>query len=105
MKTDKIVFGVILIILGVLFLFANLNLISWDFVSGLWKLWPLVLVLWGLDLIIKENHLLKTLLFLLLVLIAFVVYFYSEKEKITTSSIGEDHAYATFSHNSELCNY
>ena len=98
MKTDKIVFGVILIILGVLFLFANLNLISWGFVSGLWKLWPLVLVLWGLDLVIHENQLIKTVLFLFLVLLAFVIYFYSYRGKLATFSTGGDNARASFSH-------
>ncbi len=76
MKTDKIVLGITLIILGILFLFANLHMLDWSFISGLWKLWPLVLILWGLDLMLKDSPLFKTILFLLIVLGAFVLYFY-----------------------------
>ncbi len=104
MKTDKIVLGVILIILGVLFLFANLNFISWDFVSGLWKLWPLVLVLWGLNLVIKEKPLLKTILFLLLVLVAFVVYFYTYRGKLTRFTYGGDNARTTLPYSARIYN-
>lgn len=76
MRADKIVLGVSLIILGILFLFANLHIIDWRFISGLWKLWPLILVLWGLDIILKESPLVKTILFLLVILGAFVLYFF-----------------------------
>lgn len=96
MKTNKIVFGVTLILLGILFLFANLNLISWDFVSGMWKLWPLVLVLWGLDLVITDNTLLKTILFLLLILLAFFVYFYKYEGKLAVLNSGGDNAGTPF---------
>lgn len=104
MNVDKIVFGVILIILGILFLFANLNLLSWDFVTGLWKLWPLVLVLWGLDLVIKGNKVLKTILFLFIVLISFVIYFYSQKDTYLQTSTGKDHALSPYNRSTDIYN-
>ncbi len=86
MRADKIVLGVSLIILGILFLFANLHIIDWRFISGLWKLWPLILVLWGLDIILKEAPLIKTILFLLVVLGAFVLYFFRMNSQQDTYS-------------------
>jgi len=103
MKTDKIVIGTVLIILGILFLFASLNILSWQFVLGLWKLWPLILVLWGLDMIIKESHFLKTVLFLLLILLSFLVYFYAEKGKMLPNSFGEDQSWLPYHSKTYKC--
>ncbi len=91
MKADKIILGVTLILFGILFLFANLHILDWNFISGLWKLWPLVLVLWGLDLILKESPLLKTIIFLLLVLGAFVLYFFKMSSEMDSYSLKGGH--------------
>ncbi len=99
MKTDRIILGISLIILGILFLFANLHILDWKFISGLWKLWPLVLVLWGLDLILKHSPLLKTILFLLIVLGAFVLYFFkmsSEMDNFSLKKGARNYALSSF---------
>ena len=42
---DRLVWGLILIAVGVLFLLQNvLNIEVWDYA---WKFWPLILILWG----------------------------------------------------------
>jgi len=43
-QRDNLIWGVILIILGLLFLLDNLGFDAWRF---LFKLWPLILIIWG----------------------------------------------------------
>jgi len=50
MKYRNIFWGVILILVGILFTMENLNLINFN-VRELWRLWPVVLVLWGISII------------------------------------------------------
>jgi hypothetical protein len=50
MKYRNIFWGVILILIGVLFTLENFNLIDFS-VRELWRLWPVVLVLWGISII------------------------------------------------------
>ena len=45
--------GVFLLILGLIFLSATLDIIPW---SGIWKLWPLVLIAIGISFIIRRRH-------------------------------------------------
>lgn len=48
MKFRNIFWGIILILLGVLFTLENLNVIDFNWYN-LWRLWPVVLVLWGIS--------------------------------------------------------
>jgi hypothetical protein len=50
MKYRNIFWGVILILVGILFTLENLNVIYFN-VSELWRLWPVVLILWGISII------------------------------------------------------
>jgi len=50
MKYRNIFWGVILILIGILFTLENLNLIYFN-VRELWRLWPVVLILWGISII------------------------------------------------------
>ncbi len=50
MRYRNIFWGVILILIGVLFTLENLNLIYFDF-RELWRLWPVVLILWGVSIL------------------------------------------------------
>lgn len=54
MKAKHLFWGLLFISLGVLILINNFSGIYWDWIS-LWKLWPLVFVLWGLAIIVKGN--------------------------------------------------
>ncbi len=48
----KVVWGVILILIGLGFLLANFGFISYDF----WKFWPLILVLIGASMLLKDDE-------------------------------------------------
>jgi len=43
-QRDALVWGIILIVIGVLFTLSNLNIDIWD---SLARLWPVVLIVWG----------------------------------------------------------
>jgi len=58
MKFRNIFWGVILVFIGVLFLLQNFDVIHFAWRS-LWRLWPVVLVLWGVS-IIPANNWIKT---------------------------------------------
>lgn len=41
---DPLAWGIILIVIGLIFLFNNLDIGIWDFTA---RLWPLILIFWG----------------------------------------------------------
>lgn len=54
MKAKHIFWGFLFISLGILILTNNISGIYWDWL-GLWKLWPLLLILWGIGIMVKNN--------------------------------------------------
>lgn len=71
MKYRNIFWGVILILVGVLFILQNLHVIDFEWVR-LWRLWPVILVLWGVS-ILPANNWIKS--GLLVIVLAGSVYF------------------------------
>ena len=43
-KKDSLIWGAILIVVGTIFFLENFHIDVWDYV---WKLWPVVLIVWG----------------------------------------------------------
>jgi len=54
MKPKHLFWGVLFISIGILILLNNYGSIGEDW-SEFWKLWPLILVLWGIGLLVKNN--------------------------------------------------
>ena len=75
MKFRNIFWGMILILVGILFTLENLNVIDFDWYN-LWRLWPVVLVLWGVS-IIPVKNIVKVVL-VLIVLAASTLYMMQE---------------------------
>ena len=68
MKYKNVFWGVILVILGILFILKNLSLIYFSW-GDIWSLWPVLLILWGISILpIKSG--VKLLLSLVAVVIA-----------------------------------
>lgn len=63
MKFRNIFWGVILIFIGILFFLQNLHLIHFEWIN-LWRLWPVIFVLWGIS-ILPTNSWLKLILTML----------------------------------------
>lgn len=43
-KRDSLVWGIVLIALGTIFLLDRFGLDAWD---AVWKFWPVILIVWG----------------------------------------------------------
>lgn len=54
MKFRNIFWGIILILVGILFTLENLNIIDFEWYN-LWRLWPVILVLWGVSILPVKN--------------------------------------------------
>jgi hypothetical protein len=60
---------VLLIAIGVFFLLSNLGLITWDFWEAVGRLWPIVLIALGLDLLVGRRSLLGSALVVLVTIV------------------------------------
>ncbi len=73
MKTRHVFWGLFFISLGLLVLLNNLDVINWDW-YGLWKLWPIVFVIWGISILIKNNIARSILAGIIAVLLALAIF-------------------------------
>lgn len=55
MNNRRLIGGIILIILGILFLLTNLGYIGFDVLLGIFDLWPLLLVVAGVNILFNKN--------------------------------------------------
>jgi len=68
----SIVWAVILIAAGAVFLLNNFGLLPWSIWDTMWRFWPVFLIIWGLQVIFGRSWLASLLIGLLsLVLVAF----------------------------------
>ena len=51
MKANKIISGLTLLLIGIILLANTLNILEWSVWLNIIKLWPLLLVSWGISLI------------------------------------------------------
>ena len=54
MKAKHLFWGLLFISLGILVLINNFSGLQWNWID-LWKLWPLLFILWGLGIMVKDN--------------------------------------------------
>lgn len=60
-RREGVAWPTLLIIVGAFFLLKNFNIVNWHGWGSLWKLWPLILVAIGVDLIFKNRPLWVTI--------------------------------------------
>ncbi|NWF90017.1 MAG: hypothetical protein HXY50_11230 [Ignavibacteriaceae bacterium] len=73
MKPKHIFWGVFLVTLGTLILISNFALVDLN-LSQLWKLWPLVLIFWGISYIINKDFVKILLAVVIGILLALSIY-------------------------------
>ncbi|MHB8869769.1 MAG: LiaI-LiaF-like domain-containing protein [Thermoleophilia bacterium] len=56
MTVGRLIPGAILVILGGLFLTANFGYLDWGVVASIWMLWPLILILIGIQLVFGKRQ-------------------------------------------------
>lgn len=69
----NIFWGSILVIMGIMFFLDQLNLIDFEWYM-VWQLWPLILILLGINLI-PMNDYLKLVISIVFIIIAFILVF------------------------------
>lgn len=55
MRSDKIVWGLILVFVGTILLLDNFNVIDFYWRS-IWRLWPVLLIIWGAEMLFARNN-------------------------------------------------
>ncbi|MGA2911459.1 MAG: DUF5668 domain-containing protein [Candidatus Levyibacteriota bacterium] len=75
------VLGLVILFIGILFLFNNLGLVPWSVWNGLWKFWPVIIILIGIKMFAGRSLLSRILLTLLLIFVfagvlAYILYYY-----------------------------
>ena len=60
MNNRRLIGGIVLIILGILFLLTNLGYISFDVLFGIFDLWPLLFVIAGINILFNKKMYLPT---------------------------------------------
>ncbi len=64
MNKEKIAPGLILIGIGLLFVLRNLGIIHWWTIGSLWRFWPLILVVVGINIIFRSHPVVTTVTWL-----------------------------------------
>lgn len=62
---EKLTNGIILIGIGILFLLSNFGIIQWSIFNVFLQLWPLILIVIGINLILKKNRIIIVITWLL----------------------------------------
>lgn len=68
--------GIIIILIGIIWLLSNLNIFSFSVVDvlirSLARLWPLLLIGFGLNILLRDNSVLKTIVWLIILTVIFL---------------------------------
>ena len=67
--SPDIVGALILITVGILLLLNNLNLVPWSIWQDLWQFWPVLLILWGVQMVFGPSLIGKLITFCITVLV------------------------------------
>ena len=70
-KGSNAIGALILISAGVIFLLNNFGFLPWSIWSDLWRLWPMFLIFWGLQLIFAKSKIANIIIFLISTTIIF----------------------------------
>lgn len=78
--TARSAWAIILIILGIYFLLSNFNIVSREFIAGIVRAWPALLVFWGIEIYTKDKPKIRTSANVILVmLVIFLILTYSNQ--------------------------
>lgn len=67
MKNDNVGLGIFLVVVGVIIILINIGVMDWTILYSFLRLWPLLLVMAGLNIIFKDNRIVKLIMWLLLI--------------------------------------
>lgn len=76
---NKIILGLIFITIGVFLLLANLGIINYNAFYSIFDLWPLLLIVIGINVIFRDNKIISYITWLLFFIILIVYGLYTQK--------------------------
>ncbi len=74
--SGRIIWGVLILFAGIIFLLNNLNIVPWTFWDYVWSFWPMLLILWGFHIILGNNPVSSFIIFLLTLAVVGAVFLY-----------------------------
>lgn len=66
MRSNKIGFGIFLISIGILWTLMSIGILNWSVFGALYKLWPLLIIAAGINIIFRNNAIVRTVVWLVL---------------------------------------
>ena len=104
MKPKHVFWGLFLVTLGALILISNFSIITLN-LSGLWKLWPVALILWGISFIINKDFIKVVFAGVIAIVLALTIYGAGQsflnifdKDLDIEFADGENHVYTDTTH-------
>lgn len=75
--SGNLVWGVILILAGGLFLLNSFGIVPWIVWNSIWRFWPILLILWGLQVILGGGRIARALMAILTIAALVVIALYA----------------------------
>lgn len=75
MRSGNLLSGLIIVVIGVLLLGNSMGWWDWSVVSSLWRLWPLLLIVMGIQMLFGHNGRSQALILLVLVLLGLAIWY------------------------------
>lgn len=94
MKKDRTTFSVpaiLLIFVGVVLLLNNFGVIPWEVWGAIWKLWPVLIIAWGVQQIFRNSSNTKLVVSFLLILFIVWMVFSLLQKSITQPTYPSDY--------------
>lgn len=82
MKKSNIGFGIFLLSIGIVLLLINLNVINWSVIEILFEFWPAILIIIGINIIFRNNEIVRTVAWLFFLAAMVALIFFSNKNDI-----------------------
>ncbi|MGO1528920.1 MAG: LiaI-LiaF-like domain-containing protein [Senegalia sp. (in: firmicutes)] len=92
MKKRNVIFGIVLIALGLIWLLSNMDILNFDLfilIDSLFDLWPLILIVIGINIIFK-NKILNTALWIIFIIIVIAYGFFINDTNDVKNDYSED---------------
>lgn len=78
MKNRNIGFGIFLLTVGIVWALVNTGVIEWSVFNSITVLWPLILVVMGINIVFKDNPIVKTVTWLLFLAVVIAFGYFNE---------------------------
>lgn len=90
MKGKNLSFGVFLLSIGILWLAFNLKILDWSVLTALFTLWPLLLVMAGVNIMFRHNQIVKSVSWLVFLVVIILYGHYNPGQNLSAPKFEGD---------------